>query len=142
MKTPVVSGEAEAEAEAAPKADPRDSERWTFQFEYKDPRGKVWSGTFTNKILTVAEQQAANALTGRFAGGVPVEALEPGARELNAGLAHMTYSLEESAEWAKDLRALHDTSLVLSLWTKVWSHEAHYFRLIPAEDPSKAGASE
>jgi len=58
---------------------------------------------FTNKILTVAQQQAANALTGRFAGGVPVEALEPGARELNAGTPEGPEPVEDlDRRWQRD----------------------------------------
>ena len=44
-------------ASVDPGDDPRDSEEWVFILEFTDRRSKVWHGQFTNKILTLGEQQ-------------------------------------------------------------------------------------
>lgn len=108
--------------------DDRDSETWTFPFEYKDRRGKVWNGTFTNAILLVEEHQFVSVLRARWQGGQPLESLDPTVRSLNMALAHMAFSLKKMPEWAKDMTKLRDPDVVMSVWEKVRSHEDRYFR--------------
>lgn len=120
--------------------DPRDQEAWTFSFEFTDKRGKLWAGSFTNKILDLGEQQAAAALQSRFTDGVPLESLYPDLRLLNRAVAHMVYSLTDAPTWAKDLRKLKDPAVVYALWKEVSSHEARYFRLEEAEEAGEGTA--
>lgn len=117
-------------------ADPRDDEEWTFSFDWTDARGKSWTGTFTNKILSIGEQQAVAAARARFTGGMPWESIDPEMQVINQAVAHMMYSLtpEKNADWGKDLRALKDPSLIIALWSKVSSHETRFFRLGPSEE--------
>jgi len=121
------------------KKDPRDEESWTFSFDWTDARGKQWIGTFTNKILSIGEQQAVAAAKARFTGGMPWESIDLEMQVINQAVAHMMFSLtpSENASWGKDLRALKDPSLIVQLWTKVSSHETRFFRLSPSEEESQ-----
>ncbi|MBO75973.1 MAG: hypothetical protein CME17_00960 [Gemmatimonadetes bacterium] len=112
-----------------PGEDPKDAEEWSFMFEHKDVRGKVWSGHFTNKILTLGEQQLVTNTKSRFCGGMPLESIDGGMLALNEAIAHMTFSLQELPSWAEDLRQLRDAAIIFALWEKVRSHETRYFRL-------------
>lgn len=128
--------------EAAPKEaepDARDKEEWTFTFDWTDARDKKWFGTFTNKILSIGEQQAVAAAKARFTGGMPWESIDPEMQVINQAVAHMMFSLapSDNASWGKDLRALKDPSLIIALWTKVSSHETRFFRLGPPEEESQ-----
>lgn len=120
------------------RADPRDQDEWTFQFSWTDPRGKVWSGTFTNSILTMGEQQAVAALIARCTANAPWDAIIPDVQFTLRAVAHMSFSLKSDAPWAKDLRKLKDPALVLALWGKVASHETRYFRLPTAEEDGES----
>lgn len=113
---------------AAPEKDPRTQETWTFHFSYTAPRGDVFKGTFTNRILTVFEQTRLAAIVARLQDGQPVEAIDPSIRILNAAIAHMTISLTERPEWAKNLGGLRDLPLIFELWEKVQGHEDYFFR--------------
>jgi len=128
-----------AEEEAKPGQDPRDSEEWSFDLDFKDSRGKRWAGYFTNKILSLGEQQLVANTKARFCGGMPLESIDAGMLALNEAIAHMTFSLQDSPGWAQDLRQLHDASVIFALWEKVRSHEARYFRLDEGTSSKKAG---
>ena len=129
-RAPLIAVEDDADADVL------DATEYTFDVHFKDRRGTVYDGVITNRILTVGEQQAAAATAARLAGGVPYEALEPTAAALNQAIAHMALSFTavDTGEyrcpaWAKDLRALHDQSVILELWGKVVAHERRFFRL-------------
>ena len=89
----------------------------------------MWRGYFTNKILTLGEQQLVTNTKARFCGGMPLESIDNGMLGLNEAIAHMTFSLQDTPSWGEDLRQLKDASIVLALWEKVRSHEIRYFRL-------------
>jgi hypothetical protein len=117
------------EDEAVDAPDPRDEEQWTFQFEWKDGRGRAWRGQFTNKILSIAEQQAAASLKARFTGGAPWAAIDGEMQVINTAVAHMVFSLVEKPTWAEDIRKLLDPALIMAIYDKVSSHETRFFRL-------------
>ena len=117
------------EPEAPPGKDPRDSEEWSFELDFTDRRGKKWQGYFSNKILSLGEQQLVTNTKARFCGGMPLESIDGGMLALNEAMAHMTFSLIDTPTWAEDLRQLNDAAIVFALWEKVRSHETRYFRL-------------
>jgi len=113
-----------------------DATEVTFDFKHVDRRGNTHEGVFTNRILTVGEQQAAAATSARLSGGVPREALDAGAAVLNDAIAHMALSFTEAKtgdfrgpSWAQDLRALFEQEIIIELWKKVVAHERRFFRL-------------
>lgn len=114
---------------ASPAADPRDSEEYSFYFEYANKRGEVYEGRFVNRILTLEQTQQVHILKARMLQSVPVSALSEEIAATTQVLAHMSISLEHKVEWAKDLRTLRDPSVVWKLWAKVEDHESHYFRM-------------
>lgn len=121
----------------ADKHDPRLEEEWTFQFNWKDGRGKVWGGEFTNKILNVGEKQAVAGLEATYAGGHSFDAIRPHIRDVNMILAHLSLSLINRPAWAKNLRGLTNDLLLFRLWEEVASHEATFHGLETGEGESK-----
>lgn len=121
------------EQEAA--ADPRDNEEYSFNLDFKDVRGKVWSGTFRNRILDIARRGEAAVLQARMQSGLPAISIPAEMQEINYAVSWMEYSLIERPAWAKDLRKLNNTSLVLKIWEEVSGHEATFWRL--GEDSSE-----
>ena len=115
--------------EVPSKPDPRDEKVWTFQFNWKDGRGKAHEGRFTNQILTIGQQQQVAILEAKLCGGMPYESIDQGTRNLNHAIAHMTYSLTTAPPWARDLRKLEDPMLIIALYMEVASHEARFFGL-------------
>lgn len=124
------------------RPDPRDEDEWTFQFSWTDPRGKTYTGTFTNKILTMGEQQSMAALITRFTAGAPWDALLPDVQITTRAIAHMTFSLTKRPPWASDLRKVKDPALILALWGRVASHETRYFRLDEIEEAGEGEVRE
>lgn len=107
--------------------DPRANKEFTFQFKWKDTAGKVWKGEFTNKILTIRDRQHVGITRAKLAGGLDYRSIDPLTEEINLITAHLMYSLTKTPEWAKDLMALEDVSLLQALYTEVASHEAYFF---------------
>jgi hypothetical protein len=124
---------AEAEATVGGKPvtpvgpDPRDQDEWTFDFLYTDKRGKRWEGSFTNKILSIREQQAVAVVRARLAGGLSWDAFDPSVVELNYAIAWMSASLKSSPD-------LKDIQIIYALWAQVRSHDERYFR---RDEPSE-----
>lgn len=128
----------EAQPPAAPDTDPRDNEVWTFEFKWTDRRGTPFSGTFTNKILSIGEKQAVSVMKARLAGGMSYDAIDPDMRVVNEAVAHMAFSLETENRptWAEDLRKVKDIALIIALYDKVSSHETRFFRYDQATSES------
>lgn len=124
------------EATETTENDEKYKERYTFQFKWKDGRGKVWKGSFTNKILTIAEQQAVGILRAKLGGGMPSNTIDAFTNEINLMIAHMTYSLDDVPEWAKDLRKLQSVELLQQIYLEVASHEATFFGSSSIEENS------
>lgn len=108
------------------KPDPRSEKQYTFMVEHKDARGKVWKGTFTNKILSIFERQQVGVMRSMMGAGQPVESLDGMTRELNLMVAHMNYSLTGKPDWAENLRTLEDPGVLQAIYTEVDSHESHF----------------
>lgn len=114
-----------------PKFDPNDpkaQEEYTFQFKWKDGRGKSWEGEFTDKILSIGSRQMVGALRARFS-NVSFDRLDALTAHINMMIAHLTFSLTKRPEWAKDLRELHNIDLIQAIYDEVASHEATFFGL-------------
>lgn len=116
----------EAAIDEAPATDPRDKKEFSFPFEHTDRRGKLWQGKFTNQILSIRDRQLVGIMRARLAGGQPFEAVDPLTAEINLMVAHLTQSLTERPEWAKDLLALTDYEILQAIYLEVDSHESHF----------------
>lgn len=126
--------------EAKPTVDPDDPklrDTYPFDFDWTDPRGRRWMGKFTNKILSIAQQQAAAVLRAQLGGGMSVVSLDVEAREVNLMIAHMEFSLIDRPDWAKDLRSLKDKRLLYRLYEEVAAHEGTFF----GHDESEGGSA-
>jgi len=109
------------------KEDPKQKEKYGFDFKWKDGRGKLWEGHFVNKILSIAEQQSVGITRAKLAGGMPTSTIDPLTAEINLIISHLTFSLEDKPDWAKDLRKLNNIELLQNLYQEVADHEAMFF---------------
>ena len=107
-------------------SDPKMQEEYTFAFSWKAPNGKEFTGTFTTKILSIAERQNMGALRAHFSNGMAYQALDPLTNEINMILAHLAYALVKKPSWANDLRQYPYPELLQSLYDEVASHEATF----------------
>ena len=118
--------------ETSEPVDPRDATTFVFKFSHTDARGKIWSGKFTNHILTVRQRRLMKITKAQLAGGVPLSALDADAWELNECIAHLAVSLDRAADgfpkWAENLEDLYDETIIFKLYTEVASHEARFHR--------------
>lgn len=117
---------------------PKLRDAYVFNINWTDPRGRKWAGEFKNKILTVAQREAAGVMRAQLAGGLPATSLDDLTREINLMVAHMEFSLIERPEWAKDLRGLLDTRILYRLYEEVADHEATFFGWNEPKDGSEA----
>lgn len=114
---------------AEPSNDPRNQKVWIFQFEYEDQKKAKKTGTFTNKILNLADRTKVDVFAAQLGGGLPFNSLDPISAERNRALAWLSLSLaEDRPSWAKNLFEIEDEALLFSLWEKIQSHERFYFR--------------
>jgi len=151
MNVPELKTAAEIAADlrgAAPDTDddPRDAKAYTFDFSHTDPRGKVWSGKFTNRILTIRQRRLMKVTKAQMAEGVPMTALDADIWETNEMVAHLAVSLDAKApgfpEWAKRLEDLYDEAIIVKLYSEVASHEARFHRRGPAAAASEDAAED
>lgn len=134
---PNAAGDTKAEVEA-PVQDPRNNNEYEFDIEFRDARGKFWSGKFKNKILTIHERQLVGTLRSRFAGGQPIESLDGLTIEINLMVAHLIYSLADKPQWAENLRTLEDPAIIQAIYAEVSSHEAYFLGWRDTEVKSEA----
>ena len=118
-----------AEESTESGADPRDQIEYSFDVEFKDKRGKVWKGRFTNKILNIKEQRQRGVVAARLAADTSWDSLDPMTRGLLQMLAHLQISLVRRPKWAMDLQELQDLHLLNAIYEEVQGHESYYFRL-------------
>jgi hypothetical protein len=127
-----LKAEVEAQApKAGPEWDPNDPKakpEYPFVLNWKDGRGKVWTGEFVTKILSIGERQLAGALRARFS-SVPLAQLDALTNHLNEMIAHLSFSLTKRPDWAKDLREIQNPDLVQAIYDEVSSHEVTFFGL-------------
>ncbi len=100
-------------------------EEYTWKFSWRaTPKSRLWTGSFTNKILNQKERTLAGQLRARFGGGMPYDSLDPLTNERNLILAHLSYSLVKKPEWLKDMGAIQDLRVLQEIYMEVASHEA------------------
>lgn len=113
----------------------------TFPFRWTSPRGEVFEGTFTNRILTLGELSRAATTVAQLNGGLPYEAMPPIHRDLNDRLGHLMVSLdiEERPEWGRNLLGIRHPDIIYALYRVVETHEATFRGQLA---PEKGGSSD
>ena len=99
---------------------------YTFSFSFTGAGGRVYAGTFTNRVPDVRTRMQIGVLRAQLGGGMPVESLDGLTRELNQIVAHLTFSLETRPSWANELRNLEETEVLYKLYEEVMAHEATF----------------
>jgi hypothetical protein len=70
--------------------------------------------------------------------GLNADSFDEETTNLNAMISHMTISLVERPEWAKNLANLDDVSLLEALWTEVQAHEATFHGPRPKKEAGES----
>jgi hypothetical protein len=115
-------------SEPDPTEDPKGQVEYTFQFRHTDPRGRVWAGSFTNRILNIRQRNQVKVIKAQLSGNTPISALDSDAWMTNEMIAHLAVSLTKKPEWARELQDLFDDAIVEKLYAEVVSHEATFSR--------------
>lgn len=126
---------AEGDVPEKESTDPKAQREYTFDFRWKDGRGKVWAGKFTNKVLSIRDRQLVGIMRSNLAGGISPAALDALTAEINLMIAHLSFSLTARPKWAEDLLTLDDVRLLQEIYMEVANHEATFlgYRKHPAE---------
>lgn len=133
--------EAEEDAgkkQPAPIDDPRMKERYAFDFDWRDLRGKRWRGNFLTKILTISERKMVGVMMAKQAGQAPVESLTAEAFQLIRWTSWCELALLERPDWATDLEALYDPTLLQKIFEEV---ALHHRTFLGDEATAPAGSS-
>lgn len=116
----------EAKERAAVVDNPKSKDRYTFEIDYKDGRGKQWKGEFETKILTVGEREISGLIQARKKVNSNIESFSALTIELHLMLAHLQCSLTKRPKWAENLEELYDFSIIQEIYEEVASHEAFF----------------
>jgi hypothetical protein len=108
------------------KANPRNKNTFTFTVKHRAIPDDSKEAVFTSKILSIADRQNMGVMRSRMQGGAPIESLDALTLEINLIVAHLTYSLTARPEWAEDLLAVSDVSLLQAVYEEVAGHEAYF----------------
>jgi hypothetical protein len=99
---------------------------YTFDFNWKDGRGKIWKGKFTNKVLSIRDRQLVGIMRSNLAAGISPSNLDAYTCEINLMIAHLSFSLAARPKWAEDLLVLDDVRLLQELYMEVANHESTF----------------
>ena len=122
-----LEGETQPEDEEAKiTGNPKFQKRYPFNVDVTTADGRRYTGAFVNKILNLQERARAGAMRASMQFGMPVSSIDEETTYLNQRIAHMTFSLVERADWAKNLGTLDDEEVLEALWTEVQGHEATF----------------
>jgi len=120
--------------ESAPDADPKAQREYTWDFDWKDARGKVWQGKFTNRAPDMGEVVKIGVARARISSNLSLEALDDTTGEVAIMLAHLTYTLIERPDWAKDLFSITNPRLLQEIFMEVLAHEAFFLGYVPTPE--------
>lgn len=108
--------------------DPRANEQYTFNLNYMDGRGKVWTGEFTTKILNAMELTRAGQFMGIMAAPVPYRDLDPLAQEVVLMRANLQLCLVKKPKWAEKLEEIRDITIMQAVYSEVDGHKAYFHK--------------
>ncbi|RYF11742.1 MAG: hypothetical protein EOO40_02705 [Deltaproteobacteria bacterium] len=98
----------------------------TFTVNYTDWRGKVYSGQFTNKVLTVGQKIKVDVLRARRMMNTPRDAMTDNIAGLLLMVSWMEESLTARPKWAANFWDLYDERIVEAVFTHVAEHEKFF----------------
>ena len=111
---------------------------YTFEFEWppapkkgeRPANERVWKGVFTNTVANIRLRRQIGVTRAELAQGVEFEVMDPFTREINLILAHLTWTLDCTANaeghWSRDLQGLDDYEVLQALYQEVVAHEATF----------------
>ena len=115
--------------EPAPKAeDPKAKNPYTFHFDWKDARGKVWQGVFVTHFPTPNDLLKAGVAQARLLQGIPRESLDTYTEEIAFMYSRLLFCLEEKPEWFQNpMEMIDGVPLIQAVYAEVFAFE-QFFR--------------
>ncbi len=98
------------------------SREQTFDFSWKDPSGKAWSGTFTSRIPSVGEQIDIAKRVAKRSHGAGDGPLPEDVGELIYTVAYLETVLVQRPAWAQDLESLPYVDIINGLAKEATAH--------------------
>ena len=107
------------------EATSKDEEVYTFPFEHKTRRGKVYRGRITTRILSIQEQEKVGQQLALMRLGSPIESFDIRTQDIQRARVHLAHSLVDPPDWARSeaLAKVPDYDMLAALYTEVLSHE-------------------
>jgi hypothetical protein len=96
--------------------------RKTSTFELRGEDGRMYSGDFTFKRLTIAEVAKVGAEIARLNGGNPVDKTT---EFINMMLAHFKYAIVAAPAWW-NVDELYDLAIMKGVFELLWEHEQSF----------------
>lgn len=95
----------------------------TFTVNYTNQRGKVYSGQFTNRILTVGQKIKVDVIRARRMMNASRDAMTDNIAGLLLMVSWMEESLKSRPKWAENFWDIYDQEAVEAVFQHVASHE-------------------
>jgi hypothetical protein len=116
------------EIDAPAPSDPKAAEQYEFVVSVKDGAGKVWSGTFKNRILTIEDRVNVGLTQATLVSGIPWSSLDPETQALTEVMAHLAKSLVDKPRWfvLSGPDAIRNTRILNAVFREVTAHEAFF----------------
>ncbi len=127
----------EDKARAEVVANPKSNDRYSFEINYTDGRGKQWKGEFETKILTIGEREISGLIQARKKGNSNIESFSALTIELHLMISHLQCSLTKRPKWAENLEELYDFGILQEIYEEVASHEAFFLGWGPDQSDSE-----
>ena len=128
--TPDKAAEAIVAAGSGPEADGLGGDgcgpEWSFDLNYTDQRGRVWTGAFKAHVLTTRDRMSVGLTKARLGMGVPFDLMDPTTRDLLEVLAHLEIALDARPPWAEDLTRIYDQGVLGAIYEEVVKYERRF----------------
>lgn len=100
----------------------------TFDLNFTDQRGRIWTGQFKCHVLTVRERIQVGLVRSRLSNGIPPSALDAFTSDLLEILAHLAVVIDDAPPWAKggQLEKLHAAEVIQAIYGEVAAHEFRF----------------
>lgn len=132
-----LDAKAEQAGASSDSPNPKHEERYSYEFDWTDKRGRRWQGSFTNEIASIYGRRLIGLTRARALGGTPFASIDRDTDLLIHMMAWMQTTLVEKPSWFADPDKLKSERLIAEVFKEVASHEATFFGLDEAE---KSGA--
>lgn len=107
--------------------DPRAQNPYTFDFSWRDARGKLWEGRFQTHMPTPMDLMRAGVMQARLLGSTPKESLDAFTDEIAYMVSRLSFVLDTRPDWfANPIGLVDGVPLIQAVYEEVASYEAFF----------------